>query len=147
MSELLDAIRASGLLDSPALADDIVHGRAHLAAAVADVTVTVDAEEEDVYVDDLVAGVARILDITEAQWSALIEEIATELEEAVGDEPVAEPTDLRDDLSIDSIVVLPDATLLMFAAPRQFPDAWIRVQLDEDLAVEDLVVDAKDDED
>jgi hypothetical protein len=146
MSELLDAIRTSGLLDSPALEDDSVTGRAHLAAAVADVSVTVDAEEEDVYAADLVAGVARILDITEPQWSALVDEIATELEDAVGDEPVAEPTDLRDDLAITSIVVLPDATLLVFAAPRQFPDSWVRVQLDESLEVEDLVVDAKDED-
>lgn len=147
---LLAAITASGLLDSPAVRDGVVVGRAHLAAAVADIDVTVDpeADEEDLETgpDELVAGVGSILDITEKRWSALVDEIASEIEDAVGDEPVAEPTDLRADLAIVSAVVVPDATLLTFAAPRQFPDSWIRVQLDDELEVEDLSVDDKDDD-
>lgn len=142
---LLSAIRERGLLESPTIEGDSVTGRARLAAAVTDVTLTVDPDlEEQPELDEasLVAGVARILEITEARWSAIIDEIAAEIEDAV-DGDVVETTDLRADLSISSIDVLPDATLLCFAAPKQFPDAWIRVQLDEDLEVDDLEVDAK----
>ncbi|MGX5682203.1 cytochrome C5 [Schumannella luteola] len=140
-SDLLAAIRDSGLLDSPEAQDGVVTGRAHLAAAVADVTVVVDPDDEPVDPAALVGAVSRILDITEADWTSIVDEVATEVEDAVGDEEVAEPVDLRTDLAISSITVLPDATLLSFAAPRQFPDSWISVQLDEELAVDDLSVD------
>jgi len=142
---LLSAIRERGLLESPTIEGDAVTGRARLAAAVADVTLTVDPDlEEQPELDEasLVAGVARILEITEARWSAIIDEIAAEIEDAVGGD-VEETADLRADLSISSIDVFPDATLLCFAAPRQFPDSWIRVQLDEDLEIDDLEVLAK----
>ena len=61
----------------------------------------------------------------------IIEEIAQEVEGAVGDDEVTEPTDLRDDLAIRSVVVFADAVLASFAAPRQFPNGRIRVQLSE----------------
>jgi hypothetical protein len=39
--------------------------------------------------------------------------------------------------------VLPDAALLSFIAPRQFPESWIRAQLDAELEIEDVFVDEK----
>lgn len=138
---LLAAIRESGLLESPEARDGAVTGRAHLAAAVADVAVVVDPDDEPAHPAALVAAVSRILDITESEWTAIVDEVAAEIEDAVGDDEVAEPVDLRADLAISTIAVFPDATLLSFSAPRQFPDSAIRVQLDEDFAVDDLSVD------
>ena len=78
------------------------------------------------------------------QWRVIVDEVVDEIEAAVGDEPVNETTPLRADLALKSVVVFASATLLRFEAPRQFPDSWIHVQLDEALAFEDLAVDARD---
>ena len=55
-----------------------------------------------------------------------------------------ETTSLRSDLVLKSVVVFAAATLLRFEAPRQFPDSWIHAQLDEQLALDDLAVDARE---
>ncbi|MCY1009026.1 hypothetical protein OV079_26395 [Nannocystis pusilla] len=136
-------------MSTPYATDGIVVGAAHLPAAGADVMVNVDPELEerpDLDAGALLAGVRRILTITTAQWRQIVDAIAGDIEEAVGDEAVIETTDLRDDLALRSVVVLPDAVLLSFAAPKQFPDSWIRAQLDEDLEVVEVIVDEKDDD-
>lgn len=144
LEALLGRISESGLLDDPVAQDDIVYGRARLDGAGADVMVNVDPEVEDVEEPDavaLVAGVSRILAMSEAQWTAIAETVATEIEEAVADDgPIAEQTDLRAELEPKSIVVFADAVLLSLAAPRQFPDSRILVQLDEDFEIENVEV-------
>ncbi|MFY0539826.1 cytochrome C5 [Nannocystis pusilla] len=102
-------------------------------------------EQPELDAGALLAGVRRILTITTAQWRQIVDTIAEDIEEAVGDEEVIETTDLRDDLALRSVVVLPDAVLLSFAAPKQFPDRWIRAQLGEDFEVVEVIVDEKDD--
>ncbi|WP_422890246.1 cytochrome C5 [Nannocystis pusilla] len=144
-----DELARSGLLCAPYVGDGIVIGRARLPAAGADVMVNVDPELEerpDLDAAALLAAVARILTIPTAQWRQIVDAIAGDIEDAVGDEAVIETTDLRDDLALRSVVVLPDAVLLSFAAPKQFPDSWIRAQLDEDFEVVEVVVDEKDDD-
>lgn len=144
LEALLRRISDSGLLDDPVAEDDIVYGRARLDGAGADVMVNVDPEVEEVEESDadaLVAGVSRILAMSEAQWTAIIETVATEIEEAVADDgPIVEQTDLRADLEPKSVVVFADAVMLSLAAPRQFPDSRILVQLDEDFEIENVEV-------
>lgn len=148
IDRLRDELARRGLLSAPHVGDGIVIGAAHLPAAGADVMVNVDPElDERPELDaaTLLAGVERILTITTAQWRLIVDAIAEDIEDAVGDEAVIETTDLRDDLALRSVVVLPDAVLLSFAAPKQFPDSWIRAQLGEDFEVVEVLVDEKDD--
>jgi hypothetical protein len=144
LDSLLLRISDSGLLDDPVAEDDIVYGRARLDGAGADVMVNVDPELEDVDEPDaevLTAAVARILAMSEAQWTEIVETVASEIEEAVADDgPIVEQTDLRADLEPKSVVVFADAVLLSLAAPRQFPDSRILVQLDEDFEIENVEV-------
>lgn len=148
LEALLRRISDSGLLDDPVAEDDIVYGRARFDGAGADVTVNVDPEVEEVEepdADALVAGVSRILAMSEAQWTAIVESVASEIEEAVADDgPIVEQTDLRADLEPKSVVVFADAVMLSLAAPRQFPDSRILVQLDEDFQIENVEVTEED---
>lgn len=149
IARLRDEIAGSGLLTAPQVGDGFVFGTARVAAAGTDVTVNVDPELDNRPVPDtgvLLAAVDRLLTVTPEQWLRIVDSVAEEIEEAVGDAPVHEPTDLRDDLSLTSTVVFNDALLLSFAAPKQFPDSWIRVQLDEQLAVDGVCIDDKDDD-
>ena len=150
IENLRDDIVSRGLLDDPQVSDGIIFGRAHVDAAGAHVWFNVDPElEEDAAPDAtaLLRGIERMLTISTEQWQSVIAEIVGEIEDAVGDEPVDETTDLRDDLALNSVVIFAEATLLRFEAPRQFPDSWIQVQLDDDLALEDLAVEPKDEDD
>jgi hypothetical protein len=69
------------------------------------------------------ASAARVLAIDAATRRAIIDAIAREVEEAVGDVEVIEKTDLRDDLDIRSVVIFAQTTLLSFATDRQFPES------------------------
>lgn len=149
LERLHNDITRSGLLFDPQIADDFIHGTARIPSAGVDVAVNVDPELADHPDPDatvLLAAIERLLTITPERWHRIIDSIAQEIEEAVGDQPIAEPIDLRDDLTLSSTVVFHDATLLSFAAPKQFPDSWIRAQLDEDLAVDGVAVDDRDDD-
>lgn len=147
IDRLFNEIANSGLLSDIEVGDGIVIGRARVRAAEADVWVNVDPELEEEEAPDpavLVRGIQRILDVSPEQWRVIVDEVVDEIEAAVGDEPVKETTPLRAELALKSVVVFASATLLRFEAPRQFPDSWIHVQLDEALAFEDLAVDARD---
>ena len=102
LDALLRRISDSGLLDDPVAEDDVVYGRARLDGAGADVMVNVDPELEEVDEPDseiLLAAVARILGMSEAQWTKIVEAVATEIEEAVADSgPIEEQSDLRADI-------------------------------------------------
>ncbi|MCL2534957.1 MAG: cytochrome C5 [Nocardiaceae bacterium] len=147
IDRLRDEIVRSGLLEAAQADDGIVFGTARMHAVGTDVTVNVDPELDDrpdVDTDALLAAVERLLMITPERWNRVVDSIAGEIEEAVGDQRVDEATDLRNDLALRSTVVFHDAVLLSFAAPKQFPDSWIRAQLDESLDVDGVVVDGKD---
>jgi hypothetical protein len=131
------------LLRDPVAEGDFAYGMADLPAAGTDVMVNVDPETEDrgdVEVDALVERVRAFLALTTDQWAAVVDQVVAEIEDAVGDQPIAESTSLRDDLALTSSVVFVDAVLLSFVAPLQLPDAIIRVQLDADHRFEDLEV-------
>ncbi|HWJ11576.1 MAG TPA: hypothetical protein VNS46_19505 [Nocardioides sp.] len=139
IQRLADAL--APLLRDPAAEDSFVYGLAHLAAAGSDVMVNVDPELEerdDVEVATLVERVGAFLALTSEQWEQVLTDLVAEVQDAVGDQPLAEPTALREDLALTSTVVFVDAVLLSFVAPLQFPDGVIRVQLDADLAFEDI---------
>ena len=144
LEALLQRISDSGLLDDPVAEQDIVFGRARQDGAGADVMVNVDPELDEVDDPDpgiLVAGVSRVLAMTESQWTAIVEAVATEHEEAVADEgPHAQQPHPPAQLEPKSVVVFADAVLLSLAAPRQFPDSRILVQLDEDFEIENVEV-------
>lgn len=144
LDALLRRISDSGLLDDPVAEDDIVYGRARLDGAGADVMVNVDPELEEVEEPDsevLLAAIARVLAMSEAQWTEIVEAVAGEIEDGVADDgPIVEQTDLRAELEPKSVVVFADAVLLSLAAPRQFPDSRVLVQLDEDFEIENVEV-------
>lgn len=147
LDELLARIVADGVLDDPVVDGAAVQGRASLEAAGAVVAVRVDPELEDtddVDVDALLESLDRILSMRESRWRALIDEVADEIEEATADDEITEDTDLRSDLEAASLVVFADAVLVGLRAPRQFPDARVIVQLDDDLEIEDVQVDERD---
>lgn len=146
LEHLRDLAAASGLVSDPQTGDGIVYGRSRLPATGDEFTLNLDPEEEDGFTDPatLMASAARFLAMDAATWRAIIDAVAQEVEEAVGDVEVIDKTDLRDDLDIRSVVIFDEITLLSFAADRQFPDSWIRAQLAEDYEVEDISVDERD---
>lgn len=150
LASLSDELQRRGLLAAPAIEDSFVYGSARFEPIGGDVMVNVDPEVEDrgtLDVSALTDRVERFLALTPPAWQTVIERTASEIEDAVGAEPVAEETDLRDDLALKSVVVFVDVVLLSFDAPRQFPDSVIRVLLDEDLAFDDVEIDERDDDD
>lgn len=141
IQRLADAL--SPVLRDPAAEDSFAYGMAHLPAAGTDVMVNVDPELEDrddVGPEELVERVAAFLAMSPDQWEQVLIDVVAEVEDAVGEQAIAEPAALHDDLALTSTVVFVDAVLLSFVAPLQFPDGVIRVQLDADLAFEDMDV-------
>lgn len=139
IEQLVDALQP--LLREPTAEGDFAYGLAAFPAAGTDVMVNVDPELEDrddVEVAGLVDRVATFLALSPAQWETVVAEVVAEVEEAAGE--VTVPVALQDDLGLTSVVVFLDAVLLTFVAPLQLPDCTLRVQLDEDLSVEDLAV-------
>lgn len=146
---LSDELARRGLIAAPEIEDSFVYGPARFDPTGTDVMVNVDPEVEErgeFEAAGLADRVERVLRLDVPAWHAVIERAASEIEEAVGSEPVATATDLRDDLDLKSIVVFVDAVLLSFDAPHQFPDSVIRVLLDEEFAVDDVEVDGRDDD-
>ncbi|WP_136044203.1 cytochrome C5 [Microbacterium sp. K41] len=147
LDRLLARIADSGLLDDPVAENGLVYGRAGIDAAGATVSVNVDPEldeHDEVNDDALVATLERVLSVNESRWRAIVDEVASDIDDAVDDEPVVEQIDLRDDLEATSVVVFADAVLLAFVAPKQFPESRILVQLDEELEVDGVEVRALD---
>ena len=149
LDALFDRISDGGLLDEPVAEHGIVRGRASLDAAGSNVVVNVDPELDDEEEDEeadapdldaLLEGLTRTLAMSEAQWTAAIDAVVAEIDEAVDEDEVTEQAPLRDDLEATSLVVFADAVLLRFSAKRRFPDSRILVQLDENLEVETVEV-------
>lgn len=147
IAHLRDAIAASQLLQNVEADDGFVVGSVRFQPAAADIPVNVDPELADNPVmdtDTLIANTQRFLAMPVDSWKQLIDEIALEVEEAVEDDEVDEPRDLRDDLRLHSVAIFADAVLLSFVAPQQFPDCWVRAQLSVGLALEDISIDEND---
>lgn len=147
IAHLRDAIAASQLLQNVEADDGFVVGSVRFQPAAADIPVNVDPELADNPVmdtDTLIANTQRFLAMPVDSWKQLIDEIALEVEEAVEDDEVDEPRDLRDDLRLHSVAIFADAVLQSFVAPQQFPDCWVRAQLSVGLALEDISIDEND---
>jgi len=146
---LRDEILRAGLIVDPQVNNGVIFGRARIAAIDAEVWFNVDPELDEENAPDVEAllhAIEGVLALNSEQWQVILSEVVTDIEDAVGDEPVEETTPLRDDLALNSVVVFADATLLRFEAPHQFPDSWVQVQLDDDFMLEDLAIEKKDDE-
>lgn len=147
IAHLRDAIAASQLLQDVEAADGFVVGSVRFQAAAADIHVNVDPELDDhpeMDVSALIANTQRFLAMPVERWKQLVNDIVVEVQEAVEDDEVEEPTDLRDDLRLHSVAVFADAVLLSFVAPQQFPQCWVRAQLCKELALEDISIDEDD---
>lgn len=153
LAQLKSALIESGLIVKPESHEEgFIYGIARLANLGIDTVVNIDPELEDYPKPDvktLVAGLRSIVTIEATAWQAIIDDIVEEIEDAVGDEDeIEELASLADDLELASIVVFPDAIVLSFAADTQFPESWIRVQLDvDDLGIDDVSIDEQDDDD
>ncbi|MFJ6652889.1 cytochrome C5 [Microbacterium sp. NPDC091313] len=148
VSQLQSRLADDGPLADPRVEEDVVHGRAWLEGLDAEVEVTVDPELEDGEepdLDEFVAAVSHVLGLSGSRWVDIVDEVATEIEEAVeSDGPIAETTDLRTELTLTSLTIFAEASLLRFVAPKQFPDSDVLVQLDEDQEINDLSVVERD---
>lgn len=150
LQDLAARLTASGVIQDVEADDTFVFGTSHFPADGSDITVNVDPEFEenpDVDLAALVANVGRILEIRGADWQAILDTVVSEVEEAMAEVDLAPVVSLREDMSLDSLVVLIDAYLVAFVSPGQFPDGLIQVQLDEDFDVLDLAIDLDGEDD
>jgi len=144
LTQLVRRLSSNDLLTDLAVDGDVVSGRAWLEGLDTEVALTVDPEIEDVDdpdVDALVAATEAVLNAGAQRWVEIVDDVATEIEEAVEQQGGAkETTDLRTELTLTSLTVFAEASLVRFTAARQFPSAQILVQLDEELEISDLSV-------
>ncbi|WZH37308.1 MAG: cytochrome C5 [Microbacterium enclense] len=151
LNDLLRRVTESGLLDDPQIDEDSVIGVGHLDAAGVEVEVDLDPEiddEDEPDLDDILTNLKDILAVTEDRWRAIVDEVATEIEEAVDDDELSADIDLRTDLEAIGVGVFADAIIVVFAGQASFPDALVHVQLTpEELEVEDIEIIGDDDED
>ncbi|MFG6280101.1 cytochrome C5 [Microbacterium sp. 5K110] len=150
LNDLLRRVTDSGLLDEPTIDDDTVVGLAHLDAAGVEVEVDLDPEIEDVDdpdIDAIMTSLSDILAISEDRWRAIVDEVVSDIEDALGDEEIGSDVDLRTDLEAVGVGVFADAVIVVFAGATSFPDALVHVQLTPELEVEDIEIVGDDDED
>ena len=149
LNDLLRRVTESGLLDDAQIDEDSVIGVGHLDAAGVEVEVDLDPEiddEDEPDLDGILSNLKDILSVTEDRWSAIVDEIATEIEEAVDDDELSADIDLRTDLEAIGVGVFADAIIVVFAGQTSFPDALVHVQLTPELEVEDIEIIGDDDE-
>lgn len=153
LNDLLRRVTESGLLDDAQIDEDSVIGAAHLEAAGVEVEVDLDPEIDDEDAPDLdaiMSGLKDILTVSEDRWRAIVEEVASDIEDALDDGELDADVDLRTDLEAIGVGVFADAIIVVFAGETSFPDALVHVQLTPDLEVEDIEIigdDEGDDED
>ena len=108
-------------------------------------------EDVDVMLDgeDVRAIVQHAVDrLTASAFEGIEDDIVRELTDAAFEEDDGEPGDedyeaLADDLELDSVLVVCDGTVVLaYLAPEQYPDMTIYAQLDDELAIEGLMVEA-----
>lgn len=150
LTDLLRRVTESGLLDEPSIDDDTVVGLAHLDAAGVEVEVDLDPEIDDVDdpdIDAIMASLSEILGVSEDRWRAIVDEVVSDIEDALDDDEVDAEIDLRTDLEAVGVGVFADAVIVVFAGATSFPDALVHVQLTPELEVEDIEIVGDDDED
>ncbi|MDQ1083170.1 MULTISPECIES: cytochrome C5 [Microbacterium] len=152
LNDLLRRVSENGLLDDAQIDEDSVIGAGHLDAAGVEVEVDLDPELDDEGEPDLDAIVGNLRDIlavSEERWRAIIEEVASDIEDALEDDELDADVDLRTDLEAIGVGVFADAIIVVFAGETSFPDALVHVQLTPELEVEDIEIigDDEDDED
>lgn len=149
LTDLLRRATDSGLLDEPSIEDDSVVGMGHLDAAGVEVEVDLDPEIGDVDAPDLDAimtALSDVLSVSEDRWRAIVDEVASDIEDALDDDVLDADVDLRTDLEAVGVGVFADAVIVVFAGEVSFPDALVHVQLTPELEVEDIEI-VGDDED
>jgi len=108
----------------------------------------VDLDPEDLPDMDTMQETVRhsLARLTEEVLDARERQVAEELTDAAfeDDDDVAledELTALREDISLDGVVVFGDGGMtLLYVAPSEYPDLTIYCLLDEDLEIDDLMV-------
>lgn len=149
LNDLLRRVTESGLLDEPTIDDDTVVGVAQLDAAGVEVEVDLDPEIDDVDdpdIDAIMASLSEILSVSEDRWRAIVEEVVSDIEDALDDDEIGSDVDLRADLEAVGVGVFADAVIVVFAGATAFPDALVHVQLTPELEVEDIEIVGDDDE-
>ena len=149
LNDLLRRVTESGLLDEPTIDDDTVVGVAQLDAAGVEVEVDLDPEIDDVDdpdIDAIMASLSEILTVSEDRWSAIVDEVVSDIEDALDDDELDAEIDLRTDLEAVGVGVFADAVIVVFAGATSFPDSLVHVQLTPELEVEDIEIVSDDDE-
>jgi len=150
LNDLLRRVTDSGLLDDAEIDDDSVIGAGHLDAAGVEVEVDLDPEledEDEPDLDAILANLKSILSVGEERWSAIVEEVASDIEDALDDDELDADVDLRTDLEAIGVGIFADAIIVVFAGQTSFPDALVHVQLNPELEVEDIEIIGDEDED
>jgi len=150
LNDLLRRVTESGLLDDPQIDDDSVVGVGHLDAAGVEVEVDLDPEldEEDTPdLDAILSALKDVLSVSEDRWNAIVDEVASDIEDALDDDELDRDIDLRTDLEAVGVGVFADAVIVVFASETAFPDALVHVQLTLELEVEDIELVGDDEED
>lgn len=150
LNDLLRRVTESGLLEDAQIDEDSVIGSGHLDAAGVEVEVDLDPEideEEAPDLDAIMSNLKDVLSVGEERWRAIVEEISSDIEDALDDEELDADVDLRTDLEAIGVGVFADAIIVVFAGQTSFPDALVHVQLTPELEVEDIEIIGDDDED
>ncbi len=150
LNDLLRRVTESGLLDDAQIDEDSVIGSGHLDAAGVEVEVDLDPEidEEDAPdLDAIMSNLKDVLSVGEERWRAIVEEVASDIEDALDDDELDADVDLRTDLEAIGVGVFADAIIVVFAGQTSFPDALVHVQVRPVVVVEDFVIGGDDDED
>ncbi|AOX45271.1 hypothetical protein BJP65_05210 [Microbacterium sp. BH-3-3-3] len=150
LNDLLRRVTESGLLDDAQIDEDSVIGVGHLDAAGVEVEVDLDPEfddESDSDLDAIMVALKDVLSVSEDRWRAIVEEVASDIEDALDDDELSADIDLRTDLEAIGVGVFADAIIVVFAGQTSFPDALVHVQLTPELEVEDIEIIGDDEED
>jgi len=150
LNDLLRRVTESGLLDDPQIDEDSVIGVGHLDAAGVEVEVDLDPElddEDEPDLDGILANLKDVLAVGEERWRAIVEEVASDIEDALDDDELDADVDLRTDLEAIGVGVFADAIIVVFAGETSFPDALVHVQLTPELEVEDIEIIGDEDDD
>lgn len=150
LNDLLRRVTESGLLDDAQIDEDSVIGAGHLDAAGVEVEVDLDPEideDDEPDLDAIMTGLKDILSVSEERWRAIVEEVASDIEDALDDGELDADVDLRTDLEAIGVGVFADAIIVVFAGQTSFPDSLVHVQLTPDLEVEDIEIIGDEDED
>jgi len=146
----------SPFVENPVVIDDVLHGTIavpaldHVVEATFDPSSDDDDDEdnEDIDIDMVVEAAATIVaKLTTDAIAAIVDQVATEITDSAfshmdvdDDHAATSLSALRAALRVARIDFWLDGALLVFVAPTIFVGQEIVVQLDEDLAVDDIAI-------